>query len=259
MKYNIDKKLNGFAPLGTASDFGKNLNGGKGSGNFGHSGRPGYVGGSASTGSSSAIATSKTKLDDITREYEQSAYEGAVRVYESEMGSLMREIDEYAKNTKALKESRPQDVLTQYFIERNNKKIEELKEKGRKEILGMAAKSAEYHFGTGTSKKESVGWSVKIGNDDDHRIYLREEDVKQFQKGAKDSYRSKSITTTEPKKNADGVYDVVYKGSDVGVGFSTRDRNEARHYSEGWNAASKKTDEIRSNLLKSQPQFEEQK
>ena len=41
--FSIEKKQNGFAPVGTCIE----LNGGAGSGNFGHAGRPGEVGGSA--------------------------------------------------------------------------------------------------------------------------------------------------------------------------------------------------------------------
>lgn len=44
-KYKIDKEINGFGQLGTL------CNGGRGSGDFGHYGRPGYVGGGADSGS----------------------------------------------------------------------------------------------------------------------------------------------------------------------------------------------------------------
>lgn len=61
--YSIEKKINGYAPLGTAGDLGKTENGGKGSGNFGHAGREGKVGGSAPSGSGSGKSH-----DDKTRE-----------------------------------------------------------------------------------------------------------------------------------------------------------------------------------------------
>lgn len=44
-EYKIDKEINGFGQLGTL------CNGGRGSGNFGHAGRPGKVGGAAPSGS----------------------------------------------------------------------------------------------------------------------------------------------------------------------------------------------------------------
>ena len=70
--YNEDKKLNSFAPLGTAGDFGRTDNGGKGSGNFGHAGRPGEIGGSAPAGSTSfregeisTVEEALQRLDDV--------------------------------------------------------------------------------------------------------------------------------------------------------------------------------------------------
>ena len=45
----IEKRQNGFCPVGTFLE----LNGGPGSGNFGHAGRPGEVGGSAETNTES--------------------------------------------------------------------------------------------------------------------------------------------------------------------------------------------------------------
>lgn len=59
-KYGIDKNINSMEGLSAYE------NGGKGSGNFGHSGRPGEVGGSSSgglSGISKAIASSKKNID----------------------------------------------------------------------------------------------------------------------------------------------------------------------------------------------------
>lgn len=66
-EYSIDKKINGFAPLGTASDWGKSMNGGKGSGNFGHSGRPGEIGGSAPSGAG-GLSKTEGKESGLTEE-----------------------------------------------------------------------------------------------------------------------------------------------------------------------------------------------
>lgn len=59
-QYKIETNIEKFAPLGTL------LNGGKGSGNFGHSGRPGQVGGSSSSG-----ATVGESSDNIVFSYSQ--------------------------------------------------------------------------------------------------------------------------------------------------------------------------------------------
>lgn len=63
--YRIEKKQNGFAPVGTCIA----LNGGAGSGNFGHAGRPGKVGGSAETsGASQARGEMRKGIADRVRE-----------------------------------------------------------------------------------------------------------------------------------------------------------------------------------------------
>ena len=58
-EYNIKKNINDFAPYGTL------LNGGKGSGNFGHAGRPGKVGGSGKGSSSDSDDTDSSVQKDI--------------------------------------------------------------------------------------------------------------------------------------------------------------------------------------------------
>ena len=56
--YNIDKKINSFAEMGVLE------NGGKGSGNFGHAGRPGEVGGSGD-GTGQTVEEMKHRLDVV--------------------------------------------------------------------------------------------------------------------------------------------------------------------------------------------------
>ena len=61
LKYSIDKKINGM------EGFSAYENGGKGSGNFHHAGRPGERGGSAPSGSGGASGSSATKTKKYTK------------------------------------------------------------------------------------------------------------------------------------------------------------------------------------------------
>lgn len=78
--YSIEKKINGYASLGTAGDLGKTENGGKGSGNFGHAGREGKIGGSAPSGSGVKGGTKaeKARIKTLLESYadEERGFEG---------------------------------------------------------------------------------------------------------------------------------------------------------------------------------------
>jgi len=64
------------------------LAGGPGSGNFGHAGRPGEVGGSASGGSTTFHGTSQKKLDSILKEGLRASYSGVIWPNQSKPGHV---------------------------------------------------------------------------------------------------------------------------------------------------------------------------
>ena len=116
-RYGIEKSLNSM------EGFAAYENGGKGSGNFGHSGRPGEVGGSAPSGSGASGSTKKyTKADQIKDQYK------AGLITEGEMKGLLDKAekdgsakDEVKKpetkksdNTKAMPNKKSQESATEW-------------------------------------------------------------------------------------------------------------------------------------------------
>ena len=256
----LDKKIRGLAPLGTASNFGKTENGGKGSGNFGHAGRPGERGGSAPEGGSVKASTKAERAEleaKWKKEYEQAEYEAAVRQYESAMESYSRELQGYEESNTSLKrilaDNRPfeADPIKQ-VIENNNRRIEEIKESGRKAITEMAAKSAQFHYGAGELKQNGDKYSVSLGNTT--KAYSSIQEAQNYRAGVLGAYRSIAIAPSNVKKLG-GRYEVVYDGTDLGVGYLHRDENMARAYSDGWNKAADLTNRRRLTLLSQRPQF----
>lgn len=69
--YSLEKKINGFA------DYGFFDNGGKGSGNFGHSGRPGKRGGSGEGKSASYAAKKEQEAKDVSKVAQKSIEKAA--------------------------------------------------------------------------------------------------------------------------------------------------------------------------------------
>ena len=75
-RYSQEHSRNGFAPVGSLSNTTKN--GGKGSGNFGHEGREGKVGGSAPSKGGKASSSQKRAKKEETKSGQEfhSRYEG---------------------------------------------------------------------------------------------------------------------------------------------------------------------------------------
>ena len=113
-KYSIEKKINSMEGLSAYE------NGGKGSGNFGHAGRPGEVGGSASSGGGASSSTKYTKADQIKDQYKaglitESEMKGLIDKAEKD-GSAKDEVKKTEtkkqKNTEAMPNKKSQESAT---------------------------------------------------------------------------------------------------------------------------------------------------
>ena len=112
------------------------LNGGKGSGNFGHSGRPGEVGGSAPSGSSSSsVQDDIAKSRALTKKvFKDLGYDDPAKLTEKDWKKLYKEVDKRAE--KELKEeikvkSKEYDQLFDKLLDAskdtNNKNVSAIK------------------------------------------------------------------------------------------------------------------------------------
>ena len=121
-RYGIDKKINSMEGLGAYE------NGGKGSGNFGHSGRPGMIGGSGDGGESSKESTKLQKrildLEDRISQVEKD-FEGNKRT----------KIDTL-HTKRALMEQLSQARLDWAVAKRKEGEVKEKSEKGQDEGSG---------------------------------------------------------------------------------------------------------------------------
>ena len=101
-KENYDKLVEKVGALEKA------INGGKGSGNFGHSGRPGYVGGSGDgigvTSDGASKPYSKMTRDELKAEVEKRGLE--LDGYKSDKDSLISRIEKYDTYQKNIDDSR---------------------------------------------------------------------------------------------------------------------------------------------------------
>ena len=189
-EYNLDKTINGFAPLGIFGDYGVEKNGGKGSGNFGHSGRPGEVGGSSRSATTSARLARKDALAEAFKKKED-LYE-RVRGMEREG---IRSGEEYEKLTKDLSDKiaetrtlEDEDFnLTQKEIQRGMEKKQKKDTPGKKET----AKALE---------------ELKKAQDEYREIGKKQSDV--YLKGNFDSEKAKKVDAEMEKigKKLDGAY-----------------------------------------------------
>lgn len=130
--YSLDGRI-----IPTINGFKKFNNGGKGSGNFGHSGRPGYVGGS----SKSATTTARLARGDKVADAERKARELQIELTETPYSSMTE--SEYksksAEIAEAGKKARELDVenrrLSREEIERGMAKKRNQDTPGKKETL----------------------------------------------------------------------------------------------------------------------------
>lgn len=154
-KYGIDKNINSMEGLSAYE------NGGKGSGNFGHSGRPGEVGGSSSgglSGISKAIASSKKNIDQAKIVQED---------IEDRIGQKVKKGEEYTALDEAsksrFKEFHGEDG-TEYTYDKENGMITKTNpETGDQEVV---TKRKDY-------KAEQEGVDVRDG----HRIGIEFADL----------------------------------------------------------------------------------
>ena len=213
--YSIEKKINGYAPLGTAGDLGKTENGGKGSGNFGHAGREGKVGGSAPSGygSSKAARRSKSfeegseqKLSDDLNQSRSDFYRDYLKYERTDDGRFVRKQPD--TNDKAYKESlakikesvdkirkidsKSEDKQTQ----KDNAEISRIEEKIGKKALLVA--------------KDFEGSSISTFMDEDGKEYWydkRSERVKDY--GGEKEYRSPAFDKAMKDKTPWNEYEIT--------------------------------------------------
>ena len=87
-KYSIDKKLNSMDGLSAYE------NGGKGSGNWGHEGRPGYVGGSGRGVGASSLHESRQRVGSVEKEAKEAEAREREEAAYSEVMNPTRKLDE---------------------------------------------------------------------------------------------------------------------------------------------------------------------
>lgn len=201
-KYGIDKKINSMEGLSAYE------NGGKGSGNFGHSGRPGQVGGSG---------------DGIDFDAELKALdkEGVPFTSPRYQALLQMQKEAQSKSEKLIGSSEGSLGVTKKEFEAAKKKANE--RGGEMTVEKTLAKtyiaSNKFYRREFDSKKEAEAF--KSGYD--------------YADKAKDFTQVDYIRTTQDGKNR---WDVMYKKSDVGVHESASFKNpiEAQRWAEGYNS-----------------------
>ena len=141
-RYGIDKNINSMAGLSVYE------NGGKGSGNFGHSGRPGQIGGSGRSASTTARLARGDKVADAQREARELESELIKAPYssmtEAEYQARRAKVDEASRKAREL--AGENERLSREEIKRGMDKKRKQDTPGKKETLkalGEAQKAAE--------------------------------------------------------------------------------------------------------------------
>ena len=135
----MEKKINKFAPYGTLEGGEKVENGGRGSGNFGHAGRPGEVGGSASGYGSSKQARRVKKIEDskaLKAEEDRRMKEEMDKDLAEFRAEQKKEYDRIAKLPKLEGKTKLTDAIKQKGLDKYGMSDEELVSRLSEDYLG---------------------------------------------------------------------------------------------------------------------------
>lgn len=192
-KYGIDKNMNSMEGLSAYE------NGGKGSGNFGHAGRPGERGGSSRSASTTARLARGDKVADAEREARELESELIKAPYssmtESEYQSKRAKVDEASRKARELAEENKR--LSKEEIKRGMDKKRNQDTPGKKETLKAleeAQKAAE-----ATRKAYGRKTEAKYGSEEYKKA--EEEADKAVQKSREAGKKLESVITSQMTKD----------------------------------------------------------
>ena len=211
-KYGIDKKINSMEGLSAYE------NGGKGSGNFGHGGRPGKVGGSSSgglSGVSKAIAGSKKNIDQAKIVQED---------IEDRIGQKIKKGEEYTAldeaSTSRFKYFHGEDG-TEYTYDKGNGMITKTNPKtGDQEVVTKQKDSSfhsryeggsapiQYNGDTFYPDKDGRGMTTKDGK----RTMMFPDEVLHARQQMVDNWKKEGLTK-DSYKHAKELWAKTYKDS----------------------------------------------
>ena len=231
------------------------INGGAGSGNFGHAGRPGKKGGSASKGGSRAsmnreeLIAFKQKADErrdaeLRSEQVQKDLANDKKRAEREKTQDLKDLADIEDDIDSLV-AKAEEVKTlaesQDEIERGTGKavLEDVRKKANILAYELAVAKAQYEAGRRLLLSEAKdGYELKHPNNESFKKYKSIEEAEQAKMGWADGMKtSERIQKAEIKEHPDGSYSATEKQSGVNLSRRNLSKAQTQAYIDGFNAA----------------------